>query len=115
MDALQKVRTEALSQVYQKNTFTVLGAIVVLKMMNDAASRLIWNSIHYWLDKGILIDFDQLQRKFEASNGADYNFWCITTEEVLINTSWSNPKSFYAIDREAAVDYADKVLNLSVA
>jgi len=96
------------------STFTVIGALVLLKTMGNSSAVLIWNSIHYWLAHEVLPDYDQLQRKFYAAEGNQNDkFWCWTTDDRLIETSWSNPKSFYAPDYDAAIDYSDKVLGIA--
>ena len=108
---MTKTEKKALEAAYRAdNDLASVGAIVLLRLHGHNASTLIWNGIQWMLSMGILMDAEQIKKKMEASVGADHTFYMLGTDEEIHITSWSNPKAFWAVDKDAAIVFADVLL-----
>jgi hypothetical protein len=99
--------------VSSKDSIASVGAISILKACGDRQGTLIWNYVLTELSAGRMPHYEQLHMKY-FSQPEEIQFWAISADGDLIKGSQTAPNSFYALDREAAILYAQQILEVDV-
>ena len=105
----QAISTIATTQ----NSWEALGALSMLKTLGDRQAILIWNFVFTEISEGRIPHYEQIRMKYLVAD-EDAKFWAISSDGDLIRSSQTSPKSFWALDREAAILYAQQILEADV-
>jgi len=102
---IQRIATTS-SSVYE-----VVGCITTLKLLNYPNVQFIVNYVHCAIGEKRLPDLYTLRAKFLALFEIETpNFWKVTSDSRIVESNWSDPRSFFADDKITAEEYARIIL-----
>lgn len=112
MDDMLKNRAISVIATTQ-NSWEAIGALGMLKSLGDRQAILLWNYVLTEISEGRIPHYEQIRMKYLVAD-EDAKFWAISSDGDLIRSSQTSPKSFWALDREAAILYAQQILEADV-